>query len=288
MLNSTTLGSTRISFTSWGCARNKTLINSELIQTDLPEPVAPAMSRCGMRVKSQKIGCPAISRPSTAARRGANCSKSTDSIKPRKETVAVSLLGISTPIADLPGMGASIRTPTAARLSAMSSLKLTIRLTLIPGPGISSNRVIEGPLVMLLTLAAMPKLANVSSSLRPKRLTVVVLALALRRRAGRNNEDGGNLYGRVGTFFAAGAVAAAASPTPAAGVAVAGSGAVGKPTRTMPAGNSTGVSSAVGATSVLVAGAKAAASPRAAWTIDGPAATISGSAVASCGASQPP
>ena len=35
-------------------------------------------------------------------------------------------------MADLPGIGASIRNPMAARLKAMSSAKFTILLTLLP------------------------------------------------------------------------------------------------------------------------------------------------------------
>jgi hypothetical protein len=34
-----------------------------LMQTDLPEPVVPAISRCGMRVRSSTIGLPATSLP---------------------------------------------------------------------------------------------------------------------------------------------------------------------------------------------------------------------------------
>ena len=48
-------------------------------------------------------------------------------------------------MAALPGIGASMRTPEAASLSAISSAKFTTELTLTPGAGSSSNLVTEGP-----------------------------------------------------------------------------------------------------------------------------------------------
>ncbi len=38
-----------------------------LIATDLPEPVVPAISRCGMRARSATIGAPPMSLPSASA-----------------------------------------------------------------------------------------------------------------------------------------------------------------------------------------------------------------------------
>jgi len=49
--------------------------------------------------------------------------------------MATSVLGTSIPMADLPGIGASIRIPLAASAKAKSSLKLTILLTLTPTSG---------------------------------------------------------------------------------------------------------------------------------------------------------
>jgi len=117
------------------------------MQTDLPDPVAPAISRCGIRAMSQRIGVPWMSRPRAAVSGAFDRTYSGDSRMLRSKTALVSLLGISMPIADLPGIGASIRTPIAARLRAISSARLTIRLTLTPGPGVSSNRVMVAPAV---------------------------------------------------------------------------------------------------------------------------------------------
>ncbi len=53
----------------------------------------------------------------------------------RKYTVALDLLATSRPIADLPGIGASILIPVAARFIARSSARFTILLTLTPEAG---------------------------------------------------------------------------------------------------------------------------------------------------------
>ncbi|MNN74947.1 hypothetical protein D3C81_1912070 [compost metagenome] len=57
------------------------------------------------------------------------------SITSRIVTSDTSLFGTSMPIADLPGIGASIRISLAAKAKAISSVKLTIRLTFTPISG---------------------------------------------------------------------------------------------------------------------------------------------------------
>ena len=52
-----------ISFTSSGFALYRILMISVLIHTDLPEPVAPAMRRCGILAISATTVLPAISFP---------------------------------------------------------------------------------------------------------------------------------------------------------------------------------------------------------------------------------
>ena len=66
-LNSTTFGSTIISFTSSGRALYKILIIIVLMQTDLPEPVAPAISKCGIFAISVTTTCPPMSFPAAKA-----------------------------------------------------------------------------------------------------------------------------------------------------------------------------------------------------------------------------
>ena len=74
------------------------------------------------------------------------------------------LFGTSMPIAFFPGIGASIRTPAAAKDKAMSSDRFAILFTRTPGAGCTSYCVITGPLRTFTTLADTPKLLNVCSS----------------------------------------------------------------------------------------------------------------------------
>ena len=64
---STRLGSIRISFTSSGVARISSEQMIALTHTLLPDPVAPAISRCGIFDRSALNGCPATSWPSAKA-----------------------------------------------------------------------------------------------------------------------------------------------------------------------------------------------------------------------------
>ena len=57
-------GSIRISRTSSGVERSRTEVRIVLMQPDLPEPVVPAMSRCGMRARSVQTAFPEMSLPS--------------------------------------------------------------------------------------------------------------------------------------------------------------------------------------------------------------------------------
>ena len=111
MVSSTRLGSIRIIRTSSGVARVRIEVISPLRQTDLPAPVAPAMSMCGILARLATTH-PALDvlaqadhhRVVVAAARSA-----TRSTSPRL-TTSLSAFGISTPIADLPGIGEMIRT----------------------------------------------------------------------------------------------------------------------------------------------------------------------------------
>ena len=50
--------------TSLGEQRYKSELMIVLMHTDLPEPVAPAISRCGIFARLHRIGAPAMSLPS--------------------------------------------------------------------------------------------------------------------------------------------------------------------------------------------------------------------------------
>ena len=82
-----------------------------------------------------------------------------------KYTIDTVLFGISIPTASFPGIGASIRTPAAARWRAMSSERFAIERTLTPISGCSSYLVTVGPQHIFMILVLTPKFARVSTSL---------------------------------------------------------------------------------------------------------------------------
>ena len=86
----------------------------ELMKLDLPEPVAPATSRCGIfaRLATTKPPSTSLPRPTTIGWWSAR-EVPERSTSPR-ETISLSRLGISMPIADLPGIGERIRTSAEA------------------------------------------------------------------------------------------------------------------------------------------------------------------------------
>ena len=81
---------------------------------DLPEPVAPAMSRCGISARFTVTDLPEMSRPrATSSGCAAACSVSTST----SPTVTIwrTWFGTSMPIAERPGIGARMRTSGVAR-----------------------------------------------------------------------------------------------------------------------------------------------------------------------------
>ena len=137
----------------------------ELTQTDLPEPVVPAISIWGIAAMSPMVICPAMSRPKAAGRAPLALRNSSESMTSRMVTVSVTRLGTSMPTAGLLGIGASIRTPAVARFKAMSSARPVILLILTPVEGCSSYRVTVGPRVMSTIRVWTPKDLRVSTSL---------------------------------------------------------------------------------------------------------------------------
>ena len=78
--------------------------------TDLPDPVAPATSTCGIFARLARTVLPSTSLPSPTTIGW--CSASADGerrMSPRL-TISLSAFGISTPIADLPGITGRILT----------------------------------------------------------------------------------------------------------------------------------------------------------------------------------
>ena len=133
----------------------------ELMHTDLPEPVVPAMSRWGILAILPTTGAPVISLPTAKDTRDLALSKASEPRTSRMWTTVTALLGTSMPMATLSGMGA-MRTDTAPSDSAMSSDRAVIRLNLTPRSMVSSNRVTDGPRTMPMIWASMPKDSSVS------------------------------------------------------------------------------------------------------------------------------
>ena len=170
-----------------------------LRQTDLPDPVAPAMSRCGMSARSVTISAPATPEPRAIGRlRRPSASRyAADSSIPRSETTEVRAFGTSSPTTDLPGTGASMRSAGAASASARSCWSAVMRLTRtrvrdssislrrgwpsssrmgLPSasrsstvlvrtfqPGSTPNCVTAGPSLICVTAASTPNEASVST-----------------------------------------------------------------------------------------------------------------------------
>ena len=102
------------------------------------------------------------------------------------------MFGISIPTACFPGIGASIRILSAAKLSAISSAKLAILLTRTPSAGFSSYLVIAGPTDTFSTFADTPKLYKVFCNLVAVSITAFFPPLLAFFSGSANNCTGGN------------------------------------------------------------------------------------------------
>ena len=115
------------------------------MQTDFPEPVAPAIRRCGIDARSSISGSPATSAPMKIGIASWFRSKSSDWISAFSLTSSRTGFGTSTPMVDFPGSGETIRTAGAFNATARSSARLWIRLTFTPAARSSSKSVTTGP-----------------------------------------------------------------------------------------------------------------------------------------------
>ena len=138
----------------------------EFTQTDFPAPVAPAIRRCGVFTRSSSCAFPRMSFPKITGIAILLYSGKSCSIISRKLTIERCLFGTSIPTAARPGIGATIRTELAARLSAILSCSVTILLSFTPGAGASSNIVTTGPFFMPIISASILNWLRVSLSLR--------------------------------------------------------------------------------------------------------------------------
>ena len=164
MVSSTRLGSIRIIRTSSGVDRVRIEVIRLLRQTDLPEPVAPAIRMCGILARFATSTRPSTSlpRPTTIGWWSpiATCDLSTS---PRL-TISLSAFGISTPIADLPGIGETIRTSALLTAYAMFFCSAVTRSTLTAGPSSISYLVTVGPRLNPVTCASTWNCSRTSDS----------------------------------------------------------------------------------------------------------------------------
>ena len=141
--------------------RNRILIIIEFTHTDLPAPVVPAIRIWGISAISQITTSPEMFLPKAEANLLSHLRNTSLSIISLIKTVSFSLLGTSIPTAALLGIGASIRTPTVARLREISSTSPVILEILTPGAGCNSYLVTEGPLTASRNFVDTPKLFRV-------------------------------------------------------------------------------------------------------------------------------
>ena len=133
-VSSTRLGSMRTMRTSSGVDRISTDAISELMQDDLPDPVAPATRTCGIFARLAQTKPPSTSLPRPTIIGWCCAAATRDRSTSPSETISLSRLGISIPIADLPGIGDRMRTSALATAYAMFLDSAVTRSTLTPGP----------------------------------------------------------------------------------------------------------------------------------------------------------
>ena len=129
-------------------------------QTDLPEPVVPAISKWGILTKSNVEISPEVVLPIARLNSLSDSANFSELMMERKNTVSGFRLGISIPTDDLPGIGAITLTRLASITLAKSSDNCTNLLTLTPSAGSTSNKVITGPGLTLTTLPTTPKVSK--------------------------------------------------------------------------------------------------------------------------------
>ncbi len=85
-----------------------------LTKLDFPEPVAPATSRCGILARLATTKPPSTSLPSPTTRGWWSLRAALERSTSPRETISLSVFGISMPMADLPGIGLRMRTSALA------------------------------------------------------------------------------------------------------------------------------------------------------------------------------
>ena len=127
--------------------------------TDLPEPVVPAIRRCGILARLPTTALPEISLPTTKVSGFSAFFQALFSSMPRRVTPSERMLGISIPTELVPGIGASIRILSTARFMASSLSRAVNLLRLIPAGGFKVYWVTRGPTLAPSISTLMPNSA---------------------------------------------------------------------------------------------------------------------------------
>src|SRR6478735_5131045 len=136
--------------TSSGVERIRIEVIIELMKLDLPDPVAPATSRCGIFARLATTKPPSTSLPSPTTIGWWSERAVLDRSTSPRETTSLSVLGISMPIADLPGIGLRIRTSADATAYAMFLDSAVTFSTLTAGRQRGVRRRLQVPVVELV------------------------------------------------------------------------------------------------------------------------------------------
>ena len=128
----------------------KSEVKTAFNPTDLPCPVAPAISRWGILAKSNTRVSLLIVLPIATGSSISDFWNFSAEITECIETTVGFLFGTSIPIVPFPGIGAIILIPKAARDKAISSSRFFIFEILTPASGIISYKVTVGPIVALI------------------------------------------------------------------------------------------------------------------------------------------
>ena len=154
----------RIRRTSLAVALYSRLISIAFTATDLPDPVVPATSRCGILPRSAVTEWPDMSLPSASV--NGDFSRAYCSLISISDSCTISRrsFGTSIPMVLLPGMTSTTRTETNDKERAMSCERPVILLALIPGASCISKRVMTGPGCTATTSTLMRNSASFCSS----------------------------------------------------------------------------------------------------------------------------
>ena len=178
--------------TSSGVALINIETTNELIIDDLPAPVAPATSKCGIFAKFAHKNEPSTSLPKAINIGCGSLEETEDLSTSPNATISRSEFGISIPTADLPGIGERILISPLATAYAMFLESAEIASTFTPFPNSTSYRVTVGPRMNPVTWASTSNCSNTCLSAA----TTVSFAFDLPFAAGPplNKSAGGNSY----------------------------------------------------------------------------------------------